>query len=114
MRKRAEHITSNMIRALTQFYLEHHAKEVKMQLQTVDSSLKVWFQGQVNLEESEFEKLKESLTQPNTTDIEYYYSELLDSSDSADLMILGALIDRSELAFDNGLLTIDLWKHFNK
>ena len=103
-RKRAEHLISSMTRSLTQYFLEQDAHGIEIKIDRVEGAISLEVKGEVALSEAGFLALHDSIDQPKGPDIEYYYSELLDSADPSDLSILGTLVDEHDLHFEDNVL----------
>lgn len=112
LRKRAEKITTSIMTALTQYYFEHEATDIHVEIRHENKEIYLMFKGDVLMSQEEFEVLQDFLNQPTVAENEYYYMELIDSSAKQDLRILGSLIDALDLRFDGTTLELNLVKRY--
>lgn len=112
IRRRAEKITTATTTALIQYYLEHDAENVDLQVRREENKIFLSFKGDVYMSEDEFHVLEDYLNQPTVAENEYYYADLIDGSAKQDLRILGSLIDALDLRFDGRTLELNLVKRY--
>ena len=110
--RRRETLISSMVKVICSYFLTHEAKDFNIRVQNMGAELQIVAKGHVNIDDSEIFYLSSLLEQANGPEVELYYSELLNTSEEADLRILGHLVDNFIVSYEEGILQINISKNF--
>lgn len=109
MYRRENQKTSNIVRALCQFYLSEGCPETHITVQPFQQYSKIKILGEVEISESKLEEILAWLNQPKTSEMEYYYDDLLVSTlEDNELSLIGLMIDQAEVSYREGVLEISV------
>lgn len=105
--------TSNIVRALCQFYLLNGCPETNITVLPFEAYSKIKISGKVEISESILEEVVGWLNQPKTSEVEYYYDDLLASAlEDNELSLLGLMIDYADISYQEGVLEISISRTF--
>ena len=115
MNRREYQKTSNIVRALSQFFLIKGCAEVTIVVRPSQDHCTITVTGSLVINETELAELSGWLNQPKTAEMEYYYDDLLISAlEDNELSLLGLMVDQSQVSYKDGLLEIKVTRYFSK
>lgn len=109
MNSREEQKTSNIVRALTLYFLHKKCPQTSVTIIPSPPSYTVVVSGSVRLSPKELREMTDHLNQPKIPEMEYYYDDLIVSDTIDNLFILlGAMVSKAQVDYQDGLLRIEL------
>lgn len=107
--------TSSTVKSLCQFYLMRGCLETNIVVRPFREYCMIRVSGQMEINEREVKEIDGLLNQPKTSEMEYYYDDLLDSDfDDNELRMLGLMVDKAEVKYQDGILVIEVLRLFGK
>ncbi|MCC5911020.1 MAG: hypothetical protein JJT76_11350 [Clostridiaceae bacterium] len=102
----------NMIGELIGFYFKIGIMDMDVNLQQGEKETIITLEGDCsNPPIEKLEELKELLNTPRQAEVEDYYSKLLgDDHDYQELNLLGAMVDKASVDYENNKLKITVYK----
>ncbi len=115
MNRREFQKTSNIVRALSQYFLIKGCAEVTLVVRPSEDHCTITVAGSLVINEQELEELSGWLNQPKTAEMEYYYDDLLISAlEDNELSLLGLMVDQSQVSYQDGMLQIKVTRYFRE
>ena len=115
MHKRESQKTSNIVRALCQYFLLRGGCETHILVQPYEDCSLIEISGRVNVSEQEIQEIEKSFNQAKTSEMEYYYDDLLSTDlEDNELNLLGQTIDDHSVTFEDGLLKIVVKRYYRE
>ncbi|MBP7213434.1 MAG: hypothetical protein KBA03_04290 [Anaerolineaceae bacterium] len=115
MHRRESQKTSNIVRALCQYFLLRGGYETHIVVQPCEDYSLIEISGRVNISEQEIQKIEKAFNQTKTSEMEYYYDDLLSTDlEDNELDLLGQTIDDHSVTFADGLLKIVVKRYYRE
>ena len=100
-------IAADILWTLLNYYLSRDATGIKINMDTDEDSFFIDLSGNITIEATDVDKLRNVLSGPYSGMMEHYYSELLHGAyRDSNLMMVGSLIERATVVYKDGLLSI--------
>lgn len=109
MNSREDQKTSNIVRALSKYYLSKNCPETSITITPCPSCYTIVVSGRVVLNQAELKQITENLQHPKTPEMDYYYDDLLvsDMTDN-EFALIGSMVNNAYLSYLDGILKIEL------
>ena len=115
MHKRELQKTSNIVRTLCQYFLIRGGCETHILVQPCEDYSLIEISGRVNISEQEIQEIEQSFNQAKTSEMEYYYDDLISTDlEDNELNLLGQMIDDHTVTFEDGLLKIVVKRYYRE
>ncbi|MTI49734.1 MAG: hypothetical protein FH761_18030 [Firmicutes bacterium] len=104
---------SKIIDELVTFCLLHGTNSMNISIENSEEYFKISISGDsIDCKDKRVKKLKQLLSGPRQTEIEEYYWELAGENDrDTELCLVGAMIDKAEVNYDEKDLSITLYRY---
>lgn len=109
MNSREDQKTSNIARALCQFFLSKNCPETRITVTPCPSCYTIIASGKISLTEKEVAEITNLLEHPKTPEMDYYYDDLLVSGmNDNEFTLLGSMVNNAYVSYKEGILKIEL------
>lgn len=101
---------SKILEELIDYFFRNKSFDLKMALNYKEDHYSIEIEGPCEKKPSNYQELYDLLNATIRPELEEYYYELLGSDE---LKLLGSLIDRAEMSFDNKRLCIKVYRYID-
>lgn len=106
---------SKILEELIDYFFRQKANRLTMSLDYEKDQTRVHVEGMCENKPEDFQEFEELMNAPRRPELEGYYYELLGSSSShGELKLLGSLIDRAQMSYEDQKLSITVYRDKNK
>ena len=104
---------SKILEELIDYLFRNKVNDMNMSLNYREDHVRIHIEGICPEKPADFQELHDLLNAPRRPELEGYYYELLGSSvRHGELKLLGSLINQADMSYENGRLSITVFRKF--
>lgn len=108
---REKNKATKILEELIDYFLRNELNEMNMRLHLGEDELMVHIDGPCPEKPPDYDELYDFLNEPRRPELEEYYFELLGGNvRHEELKLLGSMVDRAEMSYEKGQLTITVYR----
>lgn len=104
---------TRIMKEIVSYFLDNELNDFKMEFSFKDGVFRLYLEAETTVEPISFKKLVSDLNMERQLEVDEYYNALLGSNchnHEHDYTFLGKAIDRAEGQFENGRLSLLIWR----
>ncbi|MDW7671572.1 MAG: hypothetical protein SCK57_06890 [Bacillota bacterium] len=100
----------SVLNELIGYFLHHGIDDLQMELHYQEDGFRATVKGECAIRPADLERLEEVINEPRQAELEEYYWGLLGATDRREINLLGAVVDKGEVTYENGILSVTVYR----
>lgn len=111
MMEKNKTLTLKIASEMMHYFIEHKIMQIQMTFDFSHTHFFVEVTGKTATEPDDLEKITQALTDGRQPELEAYYFDLLgDDLSEPNYYLIGAMLDKAQVKYENQQLTIQVWR----